>query len=557
MTRLHSGALVVLLLVTVLAYHGVIRNGFVWDDTHTIVNNPSLDSLRSAPRWFTEPETGSALQTVNYRPVLTASFAVDVALWGRRPAGAHAANLAIHLAVSCLAYVLAWRVWRRRWSAFSVAAIVALHPINAEAVNYVSARSSVLSTAFALAAIAVWKASDGRAGLGRTTVALLLGLLALGVKESLVILPVLVMVWDRLTSEPRHPWRESLRGSLPWWGLVAAFLVVRTAVLAESPPAGAIGDGVAQPMLFAVKVFLTSLGSWFVPIGSAVDHGWAWTIASTEGAVLIAGLIAAAASTATLWRWDRRLGWCVAWFWISLVPLAALPWVSRLTLYQDHRVYLAGIGLAWAVGGLLLRIEPALAVRPGLRVGAGIVLVVSVVASVAADMARTAVWSNADRVWAHTLAQYPASILARNHQALRWLETGERTKAREAFEVSVALAPDFPVTHNYLGVAYAQQGDVDRAIDEFRTAIRLSPLFINARLNLGNAYERTGQWDLALAAYEQGVPDAPWAVDLIERAAKLLTRMGKPDDALARYRRIVAIDPGHLNAKSALSAQNR
>lgn len=548
--RLHCGALVVLLLVTVLAYHGVIRNGFVWDDTHTIVNNPSLDSLRSAPRWFTEPETGSALQAVNYRPVLTASFAVDVALWGRRPAGSHAANLAIHLVVSFLAYVLAWRVWRHRWSAFAVAAIVALHPINAEAVNYVSARSSLLSTAFVLAAIAMSKASDGRAGLGRTAVALLFGMLALGAKESLVILPMLIIVWDRLTSEPEHPWRESFRHSLPWWGLVAAFMVLRTAVLAGSPPAGAIGDGVAQPILFAFKVFLTSLGSWVVPIGSAVDHGWAWTIAPTEGALLIAGLIAAAASTAALWRWDRRLGWCIAWFWTSLLPLAALPWVSRLTLYQDHRVYLAGIGLALAVGGLCLRIAPVLATRPALGVGGGAMVVVLVAASVASDMARTAVWRNADRVWAHTLDRYPASVLARNHQARRWMEAGEIARAREAFEASVALTPDFPVTHNYLGVAYAQLGDVNRAIDEFRTAVRLSPLFLNARLNLGNAYERTGQWDLALAAYEQGVPDAPWAVGLIERAAKLLERMGKPDEAQARYRKILEIDPNHPRTDS-------
>ncbi len=87
--------------------------------------------------------------------------------------------------------------------------------------------------------------------------------------------------------------------------------------------------------------------------------------------------------------------------------------------------------------------------------------------------------------------------------------------------------------------------------------MRLSPRFLNARLNLGNAYERTRQWDLALTVYEQGVPDEPWAVYLIERAAKLLTRTGRTDEALARYRRIITIDPGHPNARSALSARTQ
>lgn len=557
MTSLRRAALIALLLVTGLAYHGVVRNGFVWDDAHTIANNRSLDSLTSIARWFLEPETGTTLRDVNYRPVLTASFAVDVALWGRRPAGPHATNLAIHLIVTWLVYALARRVWRQPWGAFAAAAIVALHPINAEGVNYISARSSLLSAAFALAAIAVWQPANGRTAGLRHTAGLVLGLLALGVKESLVILPILIVIWDRLTAAADRPWRKTFARSLPWWGLVALYLGWRTAVLTGTPPPEPIGDGPWQPILFAIKLFVTSLWSWFVPIKSAVDHGWPWTIGGSESARLIAAAVAAAAATALLWRWDRKIGWCVAWFWAALLPLAALPWVSRLTLYQDHRVYLAGIGLALAAGEVIRRLEHTLAPRPARRSVAMTLMAAVVVASVLTDMARTAVWVDADRVWANTLDRYPSSVLARNHQALRWLEQGDVARARQAFEASVALAPDFPVTHNYLGVAYARQGDIDRAIQEFTTAVRLSPLFVNARLNLGNAYERTGQWDLALAAYEQDVPDASWSIDLIERAARLLTRMGRTDDALVRYRRIVSIDPGHHNARSALGLQSR
>jgi tetratricopeptide (TPR) repeat protein len=544
-TGFHRAALFALLLVTGLVYHGVVRNGFVWDDAHTIANNRSLDSLTSISRWFLEPETGTSLRDVNYRPVLTASFAVDVALWGRRPAAFHATNLAIHLIVTWLVYTLAWRVWRHPGSAFTAAVIVALHPINAEAVNYVSARSSLLSAAFALAAIAVSQPATGRAaGFYRVASGLALGALALGVKESLVVLPVLMIVWSRLTSDAGRSWTQSLRGSLPWWGLVGLFLAWRAMVLTGNAPQG-VGDGVWQPVLFAIKLFVASLWSWFVPIGFAVDHGWSWTIAGGEAALLIAAALGAVGATVALWRWDRRIGWCVMWFWVALLPLAALPWVSRLTLYQDHRVYLAGVGLAWASSEMVRRLHHAVAPHPGRRVAAATLAVTAVAVAIIMISTRTAVWRDADRLWAHTLAQYPSSVLARNHQALQWLEAGDIARARDAFEASAALAPDFAVTHNYLGVAYAREGDIDRAIREFTTALRLSPLFLNARLNLGNAYERTGQWDLALAAYEQGIPDAPWAVPLMERSAKLLERMGKPDEAKARHQKILSLDPSH------------
>lgn len=547
-----------LLVLTALTYHGVVRNGFVWDDAYVIVNNPAIDSFASAWRWVTEPEATSSLREANYRPVLVASFALDVALWGRDPAGFHATNLAIHLAVVLLAFLLALRLWQHPWSAVAAAAVLALHPINAEAVNYVSARSSLLATALTLAALWVWDVRE-RTGpkIARSAASLALGLLALGAKESAVILPLLIVIWDRLRAPANRPWRASLMSSTPWWGLVAAYLAWRHDVLAGSPPARLVGDGAWQPALFTLKILLASLWHWFLPLSSAVDHGWLWRIGPAEAAALLAGGLAATAATVVLFRFDRRIGWCGVWFWAALLPLAALPWVSRLTLYQDHRVYLAGVGLAWAAGDLLRRAGARLAAQRPAAIGAGAVAIFVAAAAMGIDAARTTVWRDADRLWAHAVARYPNSVLGRNHQALRWLETGQVARARDELEASVNLAPDFPVTHNYLGVAYARLGDLDRAATEFQTAVRLNPFFTSARLNLGNAYEQTGRWDLALAAYEQGVPDEPWAVDLMERAARLLTRMGKGDEATTRYQKILALDPNHRVARTALDQSPR
>ncbi len=559
MPGVHRAVLVAILVVTALTYHGALRNGFVWDDLYTIVNNRAIDAISSMPSWFIRPETWSSRIEVSYRPVITASFGLDVALWGRDPFWFHATNIAIHLGNILLTYVLAVRLWRHPWSAVIAAGFVALHPINAEAVNYVSARSSLLSVFFALAAVASWaRWREVRPPeTGWFVASLIFGGLALGTKETSIVLPLLVIAWDRAASEEHENWATTIRRSLPWWGLIAVYLAWRTFLLLGSHTERPVGDGFWQPALFAIKIFLSSLWSWFIPVGSAVDHGWAWTIAPTEAAALAAGALAAAVGALAIFRIDRRIGWCFIWFGVSLFPLAALPWVSRITLYQDHRVYLAGIGLAWAAGELAQRAWTTLLGRRWAGVGAGVLAAIVVATAVRADAARTEVWRDSDRLWAHTLDRYPTSVLALNHRALRWLEAGETNKALDAFEQSASLAPDFAVTHNYLGVAYARLGKADRAIAEFLAAVRLRPTFINARLNLGTAYERVGRPDLALAAYEQGVPDEPWAADLIERAAKLLTRLGRPDDALARYRRIVTIDPEHRAARSALAERNR
>ena len=82
-----------ILVVTVVAYRGVIANGFVMDDHHTVTDNPSVRSLTEAGSWFTSPYAVSQdRDKTTYRPVAVASYALDHALWGEGPAGFHATN---------------------------------------------------------------------------------------------------------------------------------------------------------------------------------------------------------------------------------------------------------------------------------------------------------------------------------------------------------------------------------------------------------------------------------------------------------------------------------
>src|SRR3990172_1626114 len=146
--------LLAILVVTCATYRGAAGHGFVLDDHHTVADNPSVRSFAFLDRWFTSSRASSGTQEYrSYRPVLVAGYAVDYALWGDGPRGFHVTNVLIHLVVVILAYLLARRLWADEVAALCAAGVVALHPINAEAVNYVSARSSSLMTLFALAAV--------------------------------------------------------------------------------------------------------------------------------------------------------------------------------------------------------------------------------------------------------------------------------------------------------------------------------------------------------------------------------------------------------------------
>ena len=87
-----------------------------------------------------------------FRPVFILSYALDAALWGRRPSGFHLTNVALHSLNSFLVLLLARRLFadadaaaeRRRDTAALVAGLLfLLHPSHTEAVSWISGRADV------------------------------------------------------------------------------------------------------------------------------------------------------------------------------------------------------------------------------------------------------------------------------------------------------------------------------------------------------------------------------------------------------------------------------
>src|SRR5215467_14403686 len=132
-----------LLLGAALAAFGAsLGSGFHFDD-YAIFSDPVL---RSPMGWL---EVWAPRQT---RPLAYFTFWLNQQIGGGDPLGYHLFNLALHLG----AVMLAWKCLRRllpERTAMAAAALFAVHPIQAEAVNYVWARSSVLAALLCLAAL--------------------------------------------------------------------------------------------------------------------------------------------------------------------------------------------------------------------------------------------------------------------------------------------------------------------------------------------------------------------------------------------------------------------
>ena len=140
------------------AYFGAIDNPFVYDDHDTVLGNRSLADLSNI-RFI--------LVYSPFRPLVNASYALDRWLWGYRPLGYHLTNIGLHMAAVVLLYAWIRRILfdsgRTRsdskpargpsLAAFTGAALFAVHPMQTEAVAYVSGRSELMCAVWFIAAL--------------------------------------------------------------------------------------------------------------------------------------------------------------------------------------------------------------------------------------------------------------------------------------------------------------------------------------------------------------------------------------------------------------------
>ena len=139
-------AIITVLVVTCLAYGTALLGTFVYDDLHSVRNNPAIRSLANIPAYFTDVEMFSSLQNDMYRPLLLTSFALNHAVGGLDAWVYKLTNILIHAANAGLLFGIGRRLGAAVVPAMFGALLFGVHPLASEAVNMVSGRSDLLMT---------------------------------------------------------------------------------------------------------------------------------------------------------------------------------------------------------------------------------------------------------------------------------------------------------------------------------------------------------------------------------------------------------------------------
>src|SRR6185436_20424638 len=145
----------------VVAYANTLANPFIFDDEFAIVRNQSIRDPGDLGAVFSPPVESPTAG----RPLANLSFALNYAAGGDAVRGYHVVNIAFHVVCGWLLFGIVRRTFGTDLFAFSIALLWTVHPLNSEAVTYVTERTeSMMACAFFLALYASIRASGaGRA----------------------------------------------------------------------------------------------------------------------------------------------------------------------------------------------------------------------------------------------------------------------------------------------------------------------------------------------------------------------------------------------------------
>jgi tetratricopeptide (TPR) repeat protein len=496
---------VVLTCAILLTYGNSLLNGFVWDDRDIIVNNAMNRDLSNFAVLFSSADsTISGNQQAYYRPLNRLTYMLDYQIFGLRPAGYHIENIIIHLITAILLYLMALKLIGKPVPAFIAALIFAVHPVNAEAVNFISTRNSLLSAFFVLLTAITYlhaEAVNKRSYYYLSGLFFFMGLLC---KEPVLMLPIVLLLYGMTDYRAfKMKIREKLFSLLPFVLATLIYLFLRTNALSSAIGVNRIVDGLWErllqniyiiPKYVTIILFPIRLNAYYsLPQNYLIEAAW-----------LIPVWIAIIAVFLLLDKKKNVVRFGLLWLAVNFIPISNIVPIPSAPMAERY-LYLPAIGLWLIAADQAYALYERSAFKKTLLASGAVIMMCLAVITV-----------NRNGVWRDNITLY-------THM--------------------VKMNPDSAMAHFSLGLANWERNEIPQAQAEWKRTAEIDPRYFNVLAFLGQSYVRINSFEEAEYYYTREIEEYPDDATSIYNLALLKEKLNKPHEALRYYEQFIKVQP--------------
>lgn len=584
--RLHY---VMIAILGIIIYSNTFNVPFIFDDLLYIVKTPVVTNLQ----YFTEPsKIREVIQrdslvgyTFNTRFIGFFTFALNYKLHGLDVIGYHVFNISIHIINSLLVYWLVVLFYKTpcftagnignesdnssrflNLTALFSALIFVAHPIQTQAVTYISQRFASLATMFYLLALTSYIKSRLVTSSSRRyflyAVSIISSVLAMKTKEIAFTLPFIIVMCEFVFFDGKLKKRI-----LYLFPLFLTVLIIPISLMDADRPVDDLMAGVDEAtraksaisrpdyLFTEFRVIVTYIRLIFFPINQNLDYDYSVFRSFFTLNVFLSFLALSAILGSGFYIFYRSRNMAVArnselrlisfgifWFFVTLsVESSVIP---TQDVIFEHRMYLPSIGifisLVTLAFYLLGRFEHRKAYIRKLALTA--LALITVALSVAAYL-RNAVWQDDIALWKDVISKSPGKARAYHEIGIACYNRGMLDESIWGFETAVKLSPNYVLAHSNLAAAYYKKGRFDDAIREIRLTMMSGNEKAESYCNIGAIYLKKGLPDKAMENLRHALVLNPSYAPAYHNLGIAYESMGLKDKARENFSRARILEP--------------
>lgn len=520
--------LLLVFLAVLLAYANHFENGFHFDDSHTISNNPAIEKL-DVVSFFKDGSTFSSLPSnQSYRPWITTVNALDYQILGGLYPGPFHVHifLTFLMTIGLLVYMVR-RILRQHSSSMSpmsqdrlaliVGAVFGLLCANAETVNYIIQRAEIEAGLFILGGFVAFL----QGGIWRKWhLYMIFPVFGFFAKELAFTFAPLLLVYFLIFEQKVDLLRfyragefpkvlRAVRQSLPAFAITLIFGLFYAQMLPDTFSTGSSDRWaylMTQPFVIGHYVL-----TFFIPYNLSADTDWTTFSSLSDYRVWIGIFVVLfliwLAFKASSKPETRMVSFGLIWFFITLAPTSSI--IPLAEVLNDHRAFIPYMGLTIAVvfgiHYVLIRYFSVQIRQTGTRKLLWSLLFLVLAANAYGVHQRNKVWKDDRSLWKDVTEKSPGNGRGFMNYGLALMFRGEYAEAEENFLKAKALNPDYSLVYINLGILKNATGDPSSAEIYFQQALNTSTTGFQAHYYYGKFLSDRGRIEEAKAQLKQAL----------------------------------------------------
>lgn len=492
------------------------KMGYVLDDHYVIASNPIIKNA-SVSGIVTTGLFDSARRSLDsrlnyYRPVLSASFALDYAWWGLNPFAQRVVNLFLHAFNGLLVFALLYLLFGSPGRAFMAAVFFTVLPVQEWSVRYIVGRGDLLMAFFSLSSLITLIIYMRNHRNGWLWSGLIFFVLAVLSKEAALLNVALVfMVSLYITKDVQRTVRVTV-----FFAVVAvAYYVLRAQVFPMSEGAvldsGGLLSGITQAVDYQLRYLMPWAAMQALPQGASIAVFW--MICSFF--LLVFGVMRSIDRQEKMSAIGFGLSWMAANGLGFLVTERIIPRLGPVL--SEHFLYLGAVGFVLLLAVMIEQMS-SVVIRKAL-------FCAFVVYFLALSIVSGRYWTSEEDLLRHVQKIEAQEFTVADEQvAMRFEDDPQKVRT---FINRAKSASTQSLWYKRLGNIERTQGRYPEAKMAFEKAVTLNPLNIEAINEWAVCYLETGEMPEGLRLLEHSLTIDPRQSDTYRLLGIALYRAGK------------------------------